>query len=167
VLGTIFLESGSDGHWQPVVVDATEQKPDRNRVADINGDGRDDILVGFEAVSQTGDLVWYEQPATREQAWTRHLITTVAGPMSLDVADLDGDGDVDVVVGEHDLERPDQARLIWFENAGSGNRWQGHLVYTGDEHHDGAQVMDIDNDGDLDLVSIGWGHHKVLVYERL
>ncbi len=167
VLGTVFLKSGADGHWQPVVVDATQQKPDRNRVADINGDGRKDIVVGFEAVSQSGDLVWYEQPSAPEQPWVRHLITTVTGPMSLDVADLDGDGDLDVVVGEHNLDHPEQARLIWFENINSGNRWLGHLVSTGDEHHDGAQVMDIDNDGDLDLVSIGWGHHKVLVYERL
>lgn len=167
VLGTIFLQSGSDGQWHPVVVDGTRQKPDRNRVADINGDGRKDILVGFEAVSHSGDLAWYEQPPSPEQTWARHLITTVTGPMSLDVADLDGDGDPDVVVGEHNLEHPEQARLIWFENIGEGKHWLGHLVSTGDEHHDGAQVMDIDNDGDLDLVSIGWGHGKVLVYERM
>ncbi len=167
VLGTIVLESGKDGGWYPVVVDAGAQKPDRNRVADMDGDGRADIVVGFEAVSRDGELVWYRQPAMPDQGWQKHLIATVTGPMSLDIADIDGDGDPDVVVGEHNLQHPEQARLIWFENTGSGTRWLGHLVHMGDEHHDGALAIDIDNDGDLDLVSIGWGHHRVLLYEQL
>jgi len=36
--------------------------------------------------------------------------------MSVGVGDTDGDGDQDVVVGEHDLERPARARLLVFEN---------------------------------------------------
>jgi hypothetical protein len=40
------------------------------------------------------------------------------------------------------------------------------VVYTGDEHHDGAQVADIDGDGDLDIISIGWSHDRVLLYEN-
>jgi hypothetical protein len=45
--------------------------------------------------------------------------------------------------------------------------WNRHLVYTGDEHHDGAQVVDIDNDGDLDIISIGWTHNRVVLYENM
>lgn len=37
----------------------------------------------------------------------------------------------------------------------------------GDEHHDGAIVTDIDDDGDLDIISIGWSHGRVLLYENL
>jgi hypothetical protein len=49
---------------------------------------------------------------------------------------------------------------------GIGGQWESHLVYTGDEHHDGAQVVDIDDDGDLDIISIGWEHDNVLLYEK-
>ncbi len=88
--------------------------------------------------------------------------------MSVDVADFDRDGDPDVVVGEHNLAIPDSSRLFIFENLdGKGGSWARHLVYTGDEHHDGAQAVDIDGDGDLDIVSIGWTHGKVLLYENL
>jgi len=93
---------------------------------------------------------------------------TVVGPMSIDVADMDEDGDVDVVAGEHNLDDPASARLLVFENAdGAGGAWEVHLAATGDEHHDGAHVADMDGDGDLDIISIGWGHANVLLYENL
>ena len=87
--------------------------------------------------------------------------------MSLDVADMDGDGDFDVVIGEHNLAEPSKASLYIYENTdGLGHHWSRHVVYTGDEHHDGAQLVDIDGDGDLDILSIGWSHNQVLLYEN-
>ena len=35
------------------------------------------------------------------------------------------------------------------------------------EYGDGAHVVDIDKDGDQDIVSIGWSHNRVLLYENL
>jgi hypothetical protein len=49
---------------------------------------------------------------------------------------------------------------------GNGKQWKKHLVHRGDEHHQGAHVADLDRDGDLDIVSIGWTHNKVLLYEN-
>ena len=101
-----------------------------------------------------------------EGIWPEHVIAEVVGPMSLDVADVDSDGDMDVVVGEHNLASPQQARLLWFENLDRAMRWKEHLIHRGDEHHNGALTVDIDNDGDIDVVSIGWGHGKVVIYEN-
>ncbi len=87
--------------------------------------------------------------------------------MSLDVADLDGDSDIDIVVGEHHLDVASQAtlRTLILENAdGTGSEWVSHIVDIGDEHHDGTQIIDIDNDGDKDIVSVGWSNSLVLLY---
>jgi hypothetical protein len=167
MLGTKWLRNDSTT-WTPFTLYSTGDEADRNRLGDINGDGRVDVVVGFEAISTAGKLAWYERPADPTGAWTEHIISsTVVGPMSLDVADMDLDGDLDVVVGEHNLSSPASAKLYVFENAdGQGGSWVPHLVYTGDEHHVGAQVMDIDGDGDLDILSIGWGHNRVLLYEN-
>jgi hypothetical protein len=146
----------------------TTAAPDRNRLGDINGDGRLDAIVGYEAVNEPGLVAWYEQPAVPGAAWVEHAIATIIGPMSLDVVDIDGDGDLDVIVGEHNLVDPAAAALYLFENRdGRGTEWIKHLIHRGDEHHDGALTVDIDGDGDRDIVSIGWGHNEVLLYENL
>ncbi|MCZ6788601.1 MAG: chitobiase/beta-hexosaminidase C-terminal domain-containing protein, partial [Chloroflexi bacterium] len=166
LLGTKWLQNDGSS-WTTFTLNGTSGKPDRDRLADMNGDGRLDAVVGFEAISATGKVAWYEQPASATGTWTEHVIGNVIGPMSLDVADIDRDGDLDVVVGEHNLGNPSAAKLYVFENAdGEGTSWNSFVVYTGDEHHDGTQLVDIDNDGDLDIISIGWGHGQVLLYEN-
>lgn len=168
--GTKWLRqdrSGGNITWTSFTLHNSSDHADRNDLADMNRDGRLDAVIGYEAVSSSGKLAWYQQPSNATGAWAERVIATITGPMSVDVADMDGDGDLDVVAGEHNLNNPNTAKLHVFENVdGQGTNWRQHLVYTGDEHHDGAQVVDIDNDGDLDIISIGWGHSRVLVYEQ-
>jgi FG-GAP-like repeat len=167
LLGTQWLRN--DGaSWTVFTLNPTAGMPDRNRLVDINKDGKLDAVVGFEAISIAGKLAWYEQPANPTGTWTEHIISNSAvGPMSLDVGDINKDGDSDVVIGEHNLSNPASARTVIFENQdGKGTNWTQHIVYTGDEHHDGTQLVDIDGDADLDIISIGWGHNLVLLYEN-
>ena len=173
LLGTEWLKNTPEG-WQLNTLFDTSSAPDRNRMSDINGDGKLDAVVGYEAISKMGKLAWYEQPADAQALWSEHIIADdVIGPMSLSVQDMDGDNDMDVVVGEHNLVQPSVARLFWFENVGrekqtkgQGQSWHRHTIYSGDEHHDGAVTVDIDGDGDLDILSIGWSHGKVVLYRN-
>ncbi len=158
---------GASGPWQAHTLHGTSEMPDRNRLADINGDGRLDAIIGYETNNVPGKVAWYEQPGNATAPWTEHIIASVIGPMSLDVGDMDKDGDLDVIVGEHNTASPSTARLLVYENPGSqGGTWEQHILSTGDEHHDGAQLVDIDNDRDLDAISIGWTHNRVLLYEN-
>ena len=167
LLGTIWLDNGG-ASFRAETLFNTVDEPDRNRLGDIDRDGRLDAVIGYEAISVTGTLAWYRQPAVATDKWTETIIAQITGPMSLDVADMDNDGDLDVVAGEHNLSNPSTAGLWVFENQdGAGGAWQSHEVHIGDEHHDGAQVVDIDGDGDLDILSVGWGHDRVLLYENM
>ena len=139
------------------------ERADRFAVADINLDGRRDVVVSTEEYPHSGEayLYWFEAPVDpTTSSWTRHQIPPGMqhdSLNSLDVADMDSDGDLDIVTGEvfGDLQVK-----IW-ENDGLGN-FTEHLVDSGHESHLGTQVADLDNDGDLDIVSIAWYEYEKL-----
>ncbi|MEM7204042.1 MAG: VCBS repeat-containing protein [Planctomycetota bacterium] len=165
--GTRWLRN-TGGGWQQQTLNPTGGKPDRNRLADINGDGRMDAVIGYEAGSALERVAWYEAPASPGGTWTEHVIARIISPMSLDVGDIDHDGDIDVVAGEHNLAQPAQARVIIFENVDRrGGKWRQHVVHVGDEHHDGTRLADVDSDGDLDIASIGYNNPAIVLYENL
>lgn len=167
VLGTKWLRNEGHDIWTPFNLYHSDQNPDRHRVVDMNGDGRLDVVVGYEAISAPGKVAWYEQGPDPTQPWFEHPVATAIGPMSLDVSDMDQNGDWDIILGEHNLKAPETSRLLIFENRdGRALNWREHVVYTGDEHHNGARVVDIDNDGDGDILSIGWNQDQVLLYEN-
>ena len=88
--------------------------------------------------------------------------------MSLDAADMDNDGDVDVGAGEHNMKMSSEAKLYIFENSdGRGYQWKTHIVSIGDEHHDGARVADLDRDGAPETVVIRSGSSEIVAWKAL
>ena len=144
--------------WKKYIVGTTVGNADRFAVAEINGDCRLDIIVSEETSKSNANLFWFEQPGDITKGnWKRHLVVKQYTMNSMDAADMDSDGDTDIIVNEH---RGDKRVQIW-ENNGSGN-FTVHLVGQGKEGHLGARVADLDNDGDLDIVSTAWDSYQFL-----
>lgn len=152
------------GNWKSLEIGLTNHPADRLEVADLNGDGRADIIVAEErwpGLEPDGNLFWYEQPEElqgREKPkgnWERHWIVTQYSMNNLDIVDMDHDGDIDLLTSEH--KGPGLELQLWV-NDGKGN-FKKDLLDRGKESHLGTQVADMDNDGDMDIVSIGWDHY--------
>lgn len=151
-----------EGNWEICLIGTTEHFADRIAIADINGDDFTDIVVTEErwpGLEPDANLYWYENSQDAKNIhWIRHTIVTEYSLNNLDVADMDRDGDIDIVVCEH--KGPKEKLQIW-ENDGKGH-FTEHLIDEGKESHLGARLADMDNDGDLDIVSIAWDDYQYL-----
>ena len=144
-------------YWRVFIVGSFPEAdwPDRCEAADLNGDGRVDIVVTEENSGPAPDALacWWDQPARgpTNTNWVRHLITTQSTMNNLDLADVDRDGDIDLVLAEHRGTR----RIAVWENDGRGH-FTERRAGAGHESHLGGRLADLDADGDLDLVSIAY-----------
>ncbi len=127
----------------------------RADVADVNGDGRDDIFIGG-ATSQPGQL--YLQTAAG--SFTRHDQQTFDPDSryedtAVTFFDADGDGDMDLFVGSGGNEQPLNSRFMQsriYLNDGKGHFTQNQRALPLNGFNTAVALpLDFDGDGDMDL----------------
>jgi hypothetical protein len=157
---TWFENPGSlKENWASFEIGISNHPIDRVEIGDLNGDSKAEIIISEERYpgkEPDGNLFWYNQPEDITSTWSRHCVVTQYSMNNLDVADLDEDGDLDLITGEH--KGPDLETQVW-ENDGHGN-FTKITVDKDKESHLGTQLADLDQDGDLDIVSIGWDKYQ-------
>ena len=114
--------------------------------ADVDGDGDLDILA---AAFGADDIAWWENTAGDGSAWAEHTVDEdFDGARSVYAADVDGDGDLDVLGAAYEADD-----IAWWENtAGDGSAWSEHGVVTGFDGAFSVYSADVDDDGDLDVL---------------
>jgi hypothetical protein len=137
--------SGDGTTWTEHAVDGAFDGAASVYATDIDGDGDLDVLG---AAYYDSTVAWWENTSGDGTTWTEHTVDgAFDGAYSAFAADLDRDGDLDVVGAASNDDD-----ITWWENtAGDGSTWTEHVV-EGD--FDGARsvyVADIDGDGDLDI----------------
>ncbi|MGB2373654.1 MAG: FG-GAP repeat domain-containing protein, partial [Poseidonia sp.] len=128
--------------WLESDIDANADGAESLFVADMDGDGDLDIV---SASSADDTIAWYENDGAANPSWTAADIATSAdGAYSVYVADMDGDGDLDIVTSSY----LDQA-IAWYENDGATNpSWSASSIASV-QLSEQVFVEDMDGDGDL------------------
>ncbi|EDM45337.1 hypothetical protein SCB49_06007 [unidentified eubacterium SCB49] len=132
-----------------------------NAVADLDGDGDLDLLF----TSFDDSLVyWYENLDGLASFSSPRLIdNTLYAADDVSAFDLDGDGDLDVLVtSDYD------DTVSWFENLdGEGDFGEVNVIIQGTNTGRFSRAADLDNDGDLDVVTVSTGNPNVLWFRNL
>ena len=121
---------------------------------DIDQDGDLDLLVAkmgtiFPNNDKIGSVVILENDGN--QGFTNRVLADgIARVTDIQPGDFDGDGDLDLAVGQFGY---DDGEIRWMENLGGDWQFESHILLSlsGTIH---TPVADIDKDGDLDIVAL-------------
>ncbi len=126
----------------------------RVAVGDLDGDGRLEIVLS-EGESDPARLAICHGPDYAATVLDDGLFH----PHSLELADFDGDGWLDIFVGEMGLNNHLDPRLMIFRNDGAGTLTP-EIISVGIPTHE-AKVADIDGDGRPDIVGKGYSVPRI------
>ena len=93
----------------------------------------------------------------------QHMIvqTEARGPTSIHAADLDGDGDLDVLSASAEDDK-----IAWYANDGTGQFDSQQVITTAAVGAQCVYAADLDGDGDLDVLSASYEDGKIAWYEN-
>jgi hypothetical protein len=132
-------------------------------MADIDGDGRLDILTVNAGLSQRspGSISRFLNRGGGTFERARNLIGA-EGPRDLAVGDLDGDGAVDLVTANSPSGRLGPPLVTVFRNLGGGD-FAGPLFLTAARYPESVALADLDLDGRIDIATVNFDYGRETV----
>ena len=152
--------NGDGSSWTATDIATNANGAQSVYAADMDGDGDLDIV----SASHLDDTIaWYENNNGDASSWTATDIATSAdGAFSVFAADMDGDGDTDIVSAS-----PFDDTIAWYENNGAVDpTWTASDIATSADSAQSVYAADMDGDGDLDIVSASHDDDTIAWYEN-
>ncbi len=148
-----WIKQNTDNTFTEIVIAEKINGPAHIEVIDFDEDGDKDLIVAalgqlFPSNEKIGAVIILEN--TGEQKFkVRKIVENVARVCDVRAGDLDGDGDKDLAVAHFGY---DDGETRWIENLGNWE-FKSHILQNlaGPLN---IEVIDIDNDSDLDLISL-------------
>ncbi len=131
---------------------------------DIDGDGDNDVI---SASFYDNKIAWYENTDGDGSFATQQIITISDNSLkSVYACDIDGDGDNDVLSASSYAEN--DGEISWYENEdGNGGFGDEQVITTLAYLAKFVYACDIDNDGDIDVLSASESDGKIALYKNI
>jgi hypothetical protein len=148
---SIFMhDPANPGKYLPATTVTTGGQPNQVVSADINGDGKPDLV--FADLSASGNaIVLFQNAANPGTFVTLNLPTGNLTP-SVAVGDLNGDGLPDVVAADYDSNGNKGQVTIFFQNPASRGTFLAPVTFPAGAQPQAVRIMDVNGDGLPDLI---------------
>ena len=149
------------GTWTQNKVDGDFDGASSVYAADMDGDGDQDILgAGYSA----NGIAWWENQDGTGTLWVEHMVDDDYNyATSILAGDIDGDGDLDIIGASSGFSD----KVTWWENqAGKDPEWIPHTVGGELNYATAVHAVDIDGDGDLDILEAAFSFNDIIWMEN-
>ena len=138
---------GSGSAWTEQVIASGLSRPSKLTLHDIDADGDPDVLFA----TSLSPALWYALNTGGTFGAPQSASTLPFAPLSMEVADLNGDGWGDVLISG--ATTGVQEDVAWYEAEPGGLGYTQHIIATtGTFSALDAGAGDLDEDGDIDVV---------------
>ncbi|MFT5738079.1 MAG: hypothetical protein ACI9SG_002431, partial [Maribacter sp.] len=149
--------------WELHVIDNVGSGADGIRLLDINNDGKQDIVTGWE---ESGDTKVYIHPKLKDikKNWPVVVVGNTPSVEDAIFADVNNDGKMDVVsLTEGDSQKIFVSWNMENDYLNPGN-WKQEVVPASDTKMKWmyAELMQVDEKHGIDLIAAGKGHNAAI-----
>ena len=155
-----YLEAAA---WTTEAFPATQKKQSWMYAVPMDVDGVNgiDLVVGSKGGNSS--VGWLRSPPDPRVLgdWTFHRLYDAGWIMSIEMHDMDGDGDADLVLSDRKRK---EAGVKWLEHPGAGiaaqgGRWKEHLIGSRGKEVMFLKLADMDGDGLKDVICTNRNGH--------
>jgi hypothetical protein len=142
-----YTNNGTGTFSSRILISGAVSAGNSVHAGDIDGDGDNDVVSASTADDK---IAWYENLDGLGAFGPQQILSVTADAAQVvRLADVDGDGDLDVVFGSND-----DSKIAWFENTDGLGNFSGE-TYISSHSGDIRDIYfsDMDADGDLDFLT--------------
>ncbi len=132
---------GTNNSWKEHFIGSDGTNIHDLEIADLNGDDMLDVVIRFEKENQK-PVTMFLQNDPDDWMVVSNTNSSYKKGEGLATGDLDGDGDIDLALGN-----------VWLENSGNGKKWQEHIYSIEMPEQMILKIADLDLDGRMEIIA--------------